>query len=94
MPSSEGRRAYYDALAKQEPKIGKIPKYDVLKVQMSKPHSVTVMCANLNRANADACVSMAVMRQGVVDHFFVAISAGAYRDGDEWVGHKSDTEAF
>jgi len=48
----------------------------------------------LDEDNADAVISMAVMRQGVKDRFFVAVTHGDYKAGDTWEGHKLTTDDF
>lgn len=48
----------------------------------------------LDEKNADAVVDMAVMRQGVEDRFFVAVTHGDYKAGDTWEGHKGTTDDF
>lgn len=36
--------------------------------------------------NADAIVSMAVMRRGLDEEFFAAVAEGKYKAGDKWSG--------
>ena len=36
--------------------------------------------------NAEAIVTMAVMRRGVEDEFFVEVAADTYKEGDTWEG--------
>lgn len=59
--------------------------YDVVAVNL-KTNQVRVMAKGKNLANADAYVSMAVMRRGLEEEFFVAVTAGKYSDGDDYRG--------
>lgn len=55
--------------------------YDVIEVKMDKPHKVEVIDVLLGWNKADAAVKMmAAARQGK-PHFFKAVPAGQYRDG-------------
>lgn len=56
--------------------------FDVVEIEIARPHRVRVMDRNLNEDRADAVVSMAVMRRGVEEHFYKAVTAGKYADGD------------
>lgn len=58
--------------------------FDVLKVRMTD-HKIEVIDTLLSARNADAVESMAVMRQGCEEHFFVTEPAGKYSDGDKWL---------
>ena len=57
--------------------------YDVLAVSM-KTHHVTLMGEGKTVRDAEAIETMAVIRRGVEDEFFVTVEAGKYKDGDEW----------
>lgn len=39
-------------------------------------------------ANAEAIISLAVMRQGVEDRFYVAVPSGQYNEGDKYRGQE------
>lgn len=60
--------------------------FDVIEVSLQAPHQVRVMEQHKNERDADAIVKLAVMRRGVGPHFFVAVPAGEYTDGDQWYG--------
>lgn len=55
--------------------------YDVIEVSMDGSHKVEVLDVLLSAKNADAAVRrMAAAKQGK-PHFFKAVRAGEYRDG-------------
>lgn len=56
--------------------------FDVIEVEIAKPHRVRVIARDKSELNAEAIVNMAVIRRGVEDHFFKAVPAGKYKDGD------------
>ena len=61
--------------------------FDVVKVEyLRQPSLVTVIARDKDARNADAVVSLAVMRQGVKGQFFAIVAPGKYHDGDEWLG--------
>ena len=62
--------------------------FDVVAVSLST-HRIRLIGENESKANAEAIVSMAVVRRGVNDEFFVAVSAGTYKDGAEWRGKEA-----
>ncbi len=55
---------------------------DVIEVEF-KTHKVRVIGRNKSERNAEAVVSMAVMRRGVENSFFTMAPAGRYSDGDK-----------
>lgn len=58
--------------------------YDVIEVGMDKPHKVEVIDTLKSAKNADTIVKrMAASRQGK-PHFFKAVAAGEYRDGQPY----------
>jgi hypothetical protein len=58
--------------------------YDVIEVNMKKPHKVEVIDVLLSAKNADAAVkAQAAARQGT-PHFFKSVPAGEYRDGQPY----------
>ena len=58
--------------------------YDVIEISMEKPYKVTVLDTLKSAKNADAIMKMAVVRKGVVAHFFKRVPNGEYRDGDSY----------
>lgn len=62
--------------------------FDVVKVEyLREPSRVTVIARDKDARNAEAVVSLAVMRQGVNGQFFAVVAPDRYRDGDEWLGN-------
>ena len=59
--------------------------FDVVEVDM-ETFKVGIMAEGKSARNADAIEFMAIMRRGVDTHFFAAVAAGKYREGDEWEG--------
>lgn len=57
-------------------------RFDVIEVTMAAPHTVRVIASDKTEDNAEAIVSMAVMRRGVQAHFFTKCAPGEYKDGD------------
>lgn len=57
--------------------------FDVVAVSIRKG-TVRFIDQNQTKANADAIVTMAVMRRGVDDEFFVACAAGKFKEGDKY----------
>jgi hypothetical protein len=49
---------------------------------------VRLMAESLTEKNAEAVVSMAVMRRGVDEEFFGTAPHGKYKEGDKWKGQK------
>lgn len=58
---------------------------DVVAVNI-KTDTVRVLATEKTRGNAEACVSMAVMRRGVDEEFFSLAQQAKYKDGDKWTG--------
>jgi hypothetical protein len=56
--------------------------FDVIEVEFKKPHKVRLIDTKKTEKNAEAIVSMAVMRRGVEDSFFTTAPAGKFKDGD------------
>jgi hypothetical protein len=56
--------------------------YDVIEVGMEKPHPVRIIDRGKTLKNADAIISMAVMRRGVEGHFFTSVKPGSYKEGE------------
>lgn len=56
--------------------------FDVVEVQIKAPHTVRVIATNKSERNAEAIISMAIMRRGVEHHFFKTVPAGTMKDGD------------
>lgn len=59
--------------------------FDVLGVRLDTG-VVRFMGKSKTEANAEAIVTMAVMRRGVEEEFFVTVPEGSYREGDIWEG--------
>ena len=59
---------------------------DVVEVEMQTGKVSRVIARSKDSRNAEAIVNMAVARRGVTDHFFAAVLAAKYREGDEYVG--------
>ena len=59
--------------------------YDVVAVDL-KTNTVRMMAEKKTLKNAEAIVTMAVMRRGVKEEFFAEVKAGAYKEGDIWKG--------
>jgi hypothetical protein len=58
--------------------------YDVIEIRMNKPNKVKVIDVLLSAKNADAAVKkMGAEREGT-PHFFRAVPAGEYRDGQPY----------
>lgn len=57
--------------------------YDVVAVDHTTK-SVRFMAQGKTLDNAEAIVSMAVMRRGLEEEFFVEVPAGTYKEGDAW----------
>jgi hypothetical protein len=60
---------------------------DVIAVDMTT-HKVTVLAENKTERNADAIESMAILRRGVDETFYVTVPHGRYKDGDEWCANE------
>lgn len=56
--------------------------YDVMAVNIADS-TVRVMATNKTLENAEAIVSMAVMRRGVDEEFYCEEPAGKYKTGDK-----------
>lgn len=56
---------------------------DVVAVNV-RTNNVRVMARNLTPQNAEAYVTLAVMRRGVTEEFFCDVESGTYNDGDSW----------
>lgn len=57
-------------------------KFDVIEVEIKNPHTVHVMDRDKDERNAEAFIKMAIARRGVETHFYKAVPAGKYNDGD------------
>ena len=57
--------------------------FDVVAVEM-ETHKVELMAEKQTERNADAIVMMSVERRGVETHFYITVSSGKYKNGDEW----------
>lgn len=55
---------------------------DVIEVQIKAPHTIRVMATGKTKANADAFISMAIMRRGCESQFYTTAPVRQYRDGD------------
>lgn len=56
--------------------------FDVIEVEIREPHRVRLMATQKNRESADAYVKTAVIRRGCDEHYYMAVPAGIYKDGD------------
>lgn len=54
--------------------------YDVVAVEISNPENVQVLDRDKTERNAEAIVSMAVLRRGVETHFYKTVPAGTYSE--------------
>ena len=61
--------------------------FDVLAVNLNTL-TVRVIADNKTERNAEAIITMAVMRRGVEEEFFVETSAGTYTPGEAWSGRR------
>ena len=59
--------------------------YDVVAVNL-ETNTVRILDSNKTHANADAIMSMAVMRRGCDEEFFSVVAHDHYKEGDEWKG--------
>lgn len=66
-------------------------RFDVIAVDL-KSNRVRILSTSRDEENADAIVTMAVMRRGVEEEFFGAVPAEMYKDGDFWHGNGSQTQ--
>lgn len=57
--------------------------YDVIAVNIST-RKVRLIAHGKSERNAEAILSMAVMRRGVDGEFFIEVPAGSYKDGDRY----------
>lgn len=57
---------------------------DVIEVKIKAPRTIRLIATKKTEANAEAIVSMAVIRRGVENHFFTTAPAGQFRDGDTY----------
>lgn len=62
-------------------------RYDVVAVS-TEDYAVLWADGPHDRENAEAVVKMAVMRQGVVDRFFVECAHGAFKAGDRYAAKR------
>lgn len=62
-------------------------KFDIVAVNLDT-NKVRMIAESKSERSAEAIEEMAVMRRGVEDEFFAAVSGGSYKNGDEWVGVK------
>lgn len=61
--------------------------YDVVAVNLTTKR-VRLLATEKTLENAGAIVTMAILRRGVEDEFFVGAPVGKYKDGDEWTGNE------
>jgi len=61
--------------------------YDVVAVNIST-QKVRILAAQKSEENAEAIISMAVMRRGVGEEFYTEVPAGMYKEGDQWKGRE------
>lgn len=59
--------------------------YDVVAINI-QTNSMRMIATRKTIQNAEAIVSMAVMRRGLDEEFFSEVPAGKYKDGDQWSG--------
>lgn len=55
-------------------------RFDVIEVQIAPPNSVRVLAHDLDAANADAWILMAIARRGVEGSFFKVVPAGSRKE--------------
>lgn len=60
-------------------------KFDVVAVCL-KSNRVSLVSERLTEKNAEAVVSMAVLRRGNDDQFYASVPTGLYLEGDAWDG--------
>ena len=63
--------------------------FDVVAVDL-KSNQILWVERKKTLPNAEAIVSMAVMRQGVEDRFFAPVAHGTYNEGDRWEGERKE----
>ncbi len=56
--------------------------FDVIEVTIKTPHRIRVLATQKSEKEAEAFYNIAVLRRGVEEHFFMAVPAGTYKDGD------------
>lgn len=61
--------------------------YDVLAVNQ-ETGMVRFMAQGKTERNAEAIIRMAVYHRGVDTEFYSAVTAGSYKEGDEWRGER------
>lgn len=61
------------------------PLFDVVAVNL-RSHLVRLIAESKTEPNADAIETMAVMRRGVEEEFFVTVPNGSYKEGESWRG--------
>ena len=64
--------------------------FDVVAVNL-ETNKVRLIAEAKTEANATAIETMAVMRRGVEEEFFATVGHGAYKNGDEWTGIRSES---
>jgi hypothetical protein len=57
--------------------------YDVVAVSLATYH-IRLMATQASKPDAEAIVTMAVMRRGCDTEFFTSVPQGTYQDGDQW----------
>lgn len=57
--------------------------FDVVAVNIDT-NRVRLLATGKDKSNVEAIVSMAVMRRGVDEEFYVGVTQGKYHDGDLW----------
>ena len=63
--------------------------YDVVAVDLTT-RTVRFMATGKDLRNAEAIVTMTVMRRGVEKELFAEVKTGMYQEGDTWTGRGAD----
>lgn len=66
-------------------KTTEAPLFDVVAISIDDS-TVRLIAESKTLRNAEAIVSMAVMRRGVDEEFFAEVPAGTYKNSDKWRG--------
>lgn len=64
--------------------------YDVVAVNL-ETKVVRLVAEGKTALDAAAVVTMAVLRRGVDQEFFMEVPAGSYQEAEQWVGQKETT---
>jgi len=67
--------------------------YDVAAVSL-EAGTVRLIETRKPRREAEAIVTMAVIRRGIDQEFFVEVAAGSYQEGERWVGQKKKGDSM